>query len=292
MADNKKSFLLYCDQIHLFEELTDEEAGRLVKHIFRYVNDQNPEPPDRITKLGFEPIKHQLKRDLVRYEDKVKKASEAGKASAEAKRLAKELLTKQQTLTDVDGRQQTSTDSTVIVTDTDKDTVTDILNTPQPVVAPVVVPSRKKIVTYPTIEEMRAYFVECNYPLEKLNQIFHHYADANWTKANGNKVVDWKRTIDNNWFADRVKPAKITTPSKAIPKQDYRPDLATDEEQSRYESYLHHGLKNLGPIEWGWIYEYQHRDGMKKHLIPDNLYMRAQDRIYTEKMAKEYAGED
>jgi GTP cyclohydrolase III len=99
------------------------------------VNDQNPDAPDRITKLGFEPIKHQLKRDLVRYEDKVKKASEAGKASAEAKRIARQALVNQQASTDVNGRQQSSTDSTVTVTDTDNVTDIDILNTPQPVVA-------------------------------------------------------------------------------------------------------------------------------------------------------------
>lgn len=68
MAKDKKSFLLYCDQIHLFEGLDDAEAGRLIKHIFNYVNDKNPEPIDKITKIAFEPIKHQLKRDLVKYE--------------------------------------------------------------------------------------------------------------------------------------------------------------------------------------------------------------------------------
>lgn len=79
MAENKKSFILYVDQIHTVEELTDEEAGRLYKHLLRYVNDMNPEPPDRITKIAFEPIKQQLKRDLRKYELIKTKRSEAGK---------------------------------------------------------------------------------------------------------------------------------------------------------------------------------------------------------------------
>lgn len=79
MAENKKSFILYVDQIHTAEELTDEEAGRLYKHLLRYVNDMNPEPPDRITKIAFEPIKQQLKRDLRKYELIKTKRSEAGK---------------------------------------------------------------------------------------------------------------------------------------------------------------------------------------------------------------------
>lgn len=68
MAKEKRGFVLYADQIHTFEGMEDDEAGRLIKHVFRYVNDQNPEPPDKLTKLLFEPIKQFLKRDLVKYE--------------------------------------------------------------------------------------------------------------------------------------------------------------------------------------------------------------------------------
>lgn len=66
MAKDKKSIVVYADWISIFEHLTDEEAGRIIKHFFRYVNDQDPTPPDRLTKLLFEPIKQQLKRDLMR----------------------------------------------------------------------------------------------------------------------------------------------------------------------------------------------------------------------------------
>lgn len=79
MATNKKSFILYADQINLFEILDDHEAGRLIKHIFRYINDQNPEPIDRMTKISFEPIKQQLKRDLSDWEATKHGRSESGK---------------------------------------------------------------------------------------------------------------------------------------------------------------------------------------------------------------------
>jgi hypothetical protein len=58
MAENKKSFIAYADA----------EAGKLAKHLFRYVNDLNPEAPDKLTKMCFIPIKQALKRDLNRYE--------------------------------------------------------------------------------------------------------------------------------------------------------------------------------------------------------------------------------
>jgi len=43
MAENKKAVIVYADWIEQFEALNDEEAGKLIKHIFRYVNDLNPE---------------------------------------------------------------------------------------------------------------------------------------------------------------------------------------------------------------------------------------------------------
>lgn len=68
MAKDKKSFILYCDIIHTVEQLNDVDAGKLFKHVLRYVNDLNPEADDIITKIAFEPIKQQLKRDLQKYE--------------------------------------------------------------------------------------------------------------------------------------------------------------------------------------------------------------------------------
>lgn len=67
MADNKKSVIVYVDWGTTFDKLNEEEAGRLIKHFFDYVRDKNPEPPDRITEIAFEPIKQQLKRDLNKY---------------------------------------------------------------------------------------------------------------------------------------------------------------------------------------------------------------------------------
>jgi len=67
MAENKKSFILYCDIIHTIEKLDDVDAGKLFKHVLRYVNDLNPETDHLITQIAFEPIKQQLKRDLVKY---------------------------------------------------------------------------------------------------------------------------------------------------------------------------------------------------------------------------------
>ena len=96
--ENKKSFILYCDLIHTVEHLTDEQAGNLFKHILEYVNDREPITDNVITKLSFEPIKQQLKRDLKKWENKTDQRSEAGLSSALSKfRTKLDLSTKLET---------------------------------------------------------------------------------------------------------------------------------------------------------------------------------------------------
>ena len=82
MAKDKKSFILYVDQKDLWNKLPDEIAGKLIKHIYSYVNDENPKSDDLIVEIAFEPIKQQLKRDLKLFEEKRVKRSEAGLAGA------------------------------------------------------------------------------------------------------------------------------------------------------------------------------------------------------------------
>jgi hypothetical protein len=81
MAKDKKTIVIYADYLATFDKLTDEEAGRLIKHLLRYVNDLNPES-DRMTQLLFEPMRQQLKRDLEKWEQVKGKRSESGKAGA------------------------------------------------------------------------------------------------------------------------------------------------------------------------------------------------------------------
>jgi hypothetical protein len=111
MAKDKTSFVLYSDSKSIIDLLTNEQAGLLLKTLFAYVNDENP-IIDKSIALVFEMIKLQLKRDLKKWEQTKEGRSIAGKASAEAKRLAK---LNQQTLTNstnVDFVEQTSTNST------------------------------------------------------------------------------------------------------------------------------------------------------------------------------------
>lgn len=79
MAKDKKSFIGYCDWERTFDFLSDEEAGKLIKHFFAYINDKDPILDDRLLQMAFEPIKLQLNRDLSKYEEVKRKRSEAGR---------------------------------------------------------------------------------------------------------------------------------------------------------------------------------------------------------------------
>lgn len=71
MAKEKDSFIMYTSYIATFEKLSDNEAGKLIKHILRYVNDLNPSLDDnRLLEIVFEGIKQDLKRDLLKWEKK------------------------------------------------------------------------------------------------------------------------------------------------------------------------------------------------------------------------------
>lgn len=85
MANGKKSFVLYADLLKSVEHLTDEELGKLFKHILLYVNDENPILEDRLLLTAWKPIERSLKEDLKKWEDKIEKRKEAGRKGGLAK---------------------------------------------------------------------------------------------------------------------------------------------------------------------------------------------------------------
>jgi len=120
MAQGKKSFVAYSDWKNIFDELPNEDAGALIKHIFAYVNDENPVSNSVLIRAVFANIKTTLKRDLEKWDCQLRQRSEAGKRSAEIRALTKS----NERSTNVDETLRNSTDSVnVSVNDTDIDTV-------------------------------------------------------------------------------------------------------------------------------------------------------------------------
>lgn len=103
MAENKKSFIAYVDWKETFDALPNEKAGELIKHIFAYVNDENPKTDDILINAVFVNIKQTLKRDLVKWEDTSTQRAEIGRLggikSGEARRSKTKQLLQQRSKT-------------------------------------------------------------------------------------------------------------------------------------------------------------------------------------------------
>jgi hypothetical protein len=166
MATDKKSFLLYCDLIHTVEQLTDEQAGDLLKHILRYVNDKEPQTENVITRIAFEPIKQSLKRDLQKYEDIRKRNQDNARKRWDA------------------------TASSGIPNDTKN---ADSVSVSVSVSGSVTDKKEIKGFVKPTIEQLKEYMTE-----QGMNDIaenwLNHY-EANGWMVGKNKMKDWKASV-------------------------------------------------------------------------------------------------
>lgn len=87
MAD--KSFVMYDAWSEMVEDMTEEEAGRLLKAIYAYRKDKNNKPQDRATRLAFNILKQRFDEDDVKYREKVEKRIEAGKQGGRPKKQTK-----------------------------------------------------------------------------------------------------------------------------------------------------------------------------------------------------------
>lgn len=172
--------------------LPDELAGKLLKHIYAYVNDENPVSDNQLVNLAFEPIKLQLKRDLVKWSETRESRSKAGKASAEARRNKPQHNST--ILTHVDFVQQTPTNSTVNVNDNVNVNVTVNDNV-----------SVKDKFIKPTLDE----FMECFKDICKSDNLkfsdyqfsvkakYESWVDNGWKDGNGKKIKNWKTKLKN-----------------------------------------------------------------------------------------------
>ncbi len=195
MAENKKSFLMYCDWLELFDGLPDEMAGKLIKHIFKYTNDKNPKTDNLVLKTAFTLIKQQLKRDLSSWESETKKRVEAGRKGGlvtQSKRKQSQALLK---------------DTKANQADTVKVTVNDTVNVNDNVTVKDKKKNLKRVerFTPPALNELKDYFFQKLQSIElstdESKKFMDHYTSNGWMVGK-NKMKDWRATV-NKWVSRR-----------------------------------------------------------------------------------------
>lgn len=178
MAKDKKSFILYCDQQGLFNKLPDEIAGKLIKHIFAYVNDEDPITSDLLLEIAFEPIKLQLKRDLRKYDDYIDKQRLNGAKGGRPLKPTETQITQP-------FFQEPKKADNVNGNENDNDNATN-----------------KKGFVKPTIEQLKEYMTE-----QGMNDIaenwLNHY-EANGWMVGKVKMKDWKASV-RTWKTNNLK---------------------------------------------------------------------------------------
>jgi hypothetical protein len=180
MAKEKKSFLLYCDIIHTVEQLTDEQAGNLFKHILRYVNDQDPQSDSVITKIAFEPIRQALKRDLEKYESIRKRNSDNARMRWDA--TASSGIPNDTKNADID---------IVIDSGIDKD-----------------IKKQKDVFIKPSIVEIKTYMTEIG--MADVSEKWFDYYESNGWLVGKNKMKNWKAAV-RTWKSNNLS-NNTTTP--------------------------------------------------------------------------------
>lgn len=197
MAEGKKSFIAYSDWKATFDELSDEDAGRLIKHIFAYVNDENPVTDNVLIRVAFAQFKQTLKRDLVKWNEQLQQRRDAGKRSAEKRALEKS----NERSTVVESRQRNSTDSvSVSVSDNVNDNVNDNVSEKEKKKK-----ERANKFAPPTQSEVISYFLEKGYTQEAACKAFDYYDVADWTDSKGTKIKNWKQKMIAVWFKEENK---------------------------------------------------------------------------------------
>lgn len=150
----KKSILLFQDQEEVFNTLTDEQAGQLIKAVFMYNRNEEPKDLSQLLKIVFIPIRQAIDRSNDKYDATCKK-----NADNIAKRWNKGEITGKDGMKDVT-KNTTGKDGIpppTIHTDSDKDSDSDSDSDKEGVksIAPVL---SLPITTQPIVPQMMIMF--------------------------------------------------------------------------------------------------------------------------------------
>ena len=187
----KNSFILYHDQKEVIDELDDEQAGKLIKAIYEY-NVNKKLTLTGALKLVFIPFKNSFDRNDDKWDDIVKKRSEAGKKGME-KRWKNE-----QNITNDNKCYQTITNITDSVSVSVSDSVSDSVS--------VSVNNIDHPRTHTEVFDFCFFlFPNCaeNDLQKSCKKFYNYYQEKKWEGVN-----DWK-TKAEIWVQDDINDKKI-----------------------------------------------------------------------------------
>jgi hypothetical protein len=86
MNSEKKSFVFYNDWKDTFDEISDEQSGKLIKHILSYVVGNKERSEDPLINAVFMQIRNTIERDQMKYEKYIQKQKQNGSKGGRPKK--------------------------------------------------------------------------------------------------------------------------------------------------------------------------------------------------------------
>lgn len=201
----KDSFILYTEQKEVIDKLTDEQAGKLIKAIYEYVETDKMPQLDSLLEIVIIPFKQNIDRNIDKWEQIKQKRSEAGKIGAEIKKQKQAKQANANFAKSKEANQAVNVNENVNV----NVNVNDNVNVKD-----------KKI-------HFADYVTMTNAEYEKLVSTYgKDVSDQcitvldNYKGANGKKYKSDYRAI-LNWVVDKVKQAQAKTPKKQYEQRQY-----------------------------------------------------------------------
>jgi len=221
----RTSFILHIDSLDILDELSNEEAGILLRAMRDFNREEEPNLSG-LMKVVFLPFKNQFIRDEVKWDGTKEERSKSGRMG-NLKRYTPDLY---QQVTD----NQISLDEAEEVAKGRKCEVSD--NLPSQNVADgrlnksVSVSdnnnkkgSRKnRVFVPPSLSDVLSYFEENGYTSDSANKAFSYYQELDWYDSKNNKVKNWKSKMISVWFKPENK--KKSNQTGRTPEQQAKYD--------------------------------------------------------------------
>lgn len=183
----KDSFVLFTDGRELVDELSDEQAGKLLKAIYEYQSGGDPDIDDQATLIVFKAMKKQMDICAERYEKTKQARQAAGKLGGRPEKQNKaNQSNEKQNKANQSKEKQTEAKKPV----SESESVSDLKEkTPKGV-------QKKSGFAAPTHEEVEEYVRSQGYAVDA-GKFVDFYASNGWMVGR-NPMKDWKAAV-RNW---------------------------------------------------------------------------------------------
>lgn len=233
----KKSFIVYLDSLDVLDELTNDQAGQLLKAMRDYNKSAEVNLPG-LLKAVFIPFKNQFDRDAEKYEGIVLRNRENGKSGGRPKETQQNPVgssggeanpKKPDNDNDSDNDSKKDSDNTPLIPQGGIENNPEQKTKGHPDSTPPEKPKRKErkgsaekkeSFVPPTKREWADYFNEKGITDTALmKRAYDHYTANDWKDSQGRQVVSWKQKVLTNWINPHLEKVAQETKAAQSPKR-------------------------------------------------------------------------